>query len=256
MPGPGEYRPDSTEGITRIEDLPKPKIRCQTRNYRRRLCPQCGHSAYRDRKVRRTLHDLGNPLTGRPCDRIVIYSQHYCTRCRRYFCRSRPGGEPFSRARACQLSSRGIRIDYGNADARVVAKVEGSLVEGQAPDAYPQIELVSLGSAFEAAKEPSRQIDREGGADWEALGRGMGMRREAGLHGVRWDDSQSGRARAPSEPGCAELGSQSTLHLVKSVWSPLGCRSIPRLLSRLSAVGSIGLALKLVNDRSIHDPIE
>jgi hypothetical protein len=36
MPGPGEYRPDPTEGITRIEDLPNPKIRCQTRNYRRR----------------------------------------------------------------------------------------------------------------------------------------------------------------------------------------------------------------------------
>ncbi len=27
MPGPGEYRPDPSEGITRIEDLPKPKIR-------------------------------------------------------------------------------------------------------------------------------------------------------------------------------------------------------------------------------------
>ena len=44
MPGPGEYRPDPTEGITRIEDLPKPKIRCQSRNYRRRPCPRCGHS--------------------------------------------------------------------------------------------------------------------------------------------------------------------------------------------------------------------
>ena len=85
MPGPGEYRPDLTEGITRIEDLPKPKVRCQNRDYRRRPCPRCGHSAYRDRQFRRTLHDLGNPLTGRPCDRIVIYSQHYCTRCRKYF---------------------------------------------------------------------------------------------------------------------------------------------------------------------------
>ena len=85
MPGPGEYRPDPTEGITRIEDLPKPKIRCQSRNYRRRPCPRCGHSAYRDRQFRRTLHDLGNPLTGRPCDTIVIYSQHYCSRCRKYF---------------------------------------------------------------------------------------------------------------------------------------------------------------------------
>ena len=85
MPGPGEYRPDPSEGITRIEDLPKPKIRCQSRNYRRRPCPRCGQSAYRDRRVRRTLHDLGNPLTGRPRDLILIYSQHYCTRCRKYF---------------------------------------------------------------------------------------------------------------------------------------------------------------------------
>jgi hypothetical protein len=85
MPRPGEYRPDPTEGITRIEDLPKPKVRCQSRNYRRRPCPRCGHSAYRDRRFRRSLHDLGNPLTGRPCETVVIYSQHYCTRCRKYF---------------------------------------------------------------------------------------------------------------------------------------------------------------------------
>ena len=85
MPGPGEYRPDSSQGITRIEDLPKPKVRCQSRNYRRRPCPRCGQSAYRDRRVRRTLHDLGNPLTGRPRELIVIYSQHCCTRCRKYF---------------------------------------------------------------------------------------------------------------------------------------------------------------------------
>ncbi len=85
MPGPGEYRPDPSQGITRVEDLPKPKIRCQSRNYRRRPCPRCGPSAYRDRRVRRTLHDLGNPLTGRPRELIVIHSQHYCTRCRKYF---------------------------------------------------------------------------------------------------------------------------------------------------------------------------
>ena len=42
MPGPGEYRPDPTEGITRIEDLPQPKVRCLSRNYRRRPCPRCG----------------------------------------------------------------------------------------------------------------------------------------------------------------------------------------------------------------------
>ena len=38
MPGPGEYRPDPSEGITRIEDWPKPKVRCQSRDYRRQPC--------------------------------------------------------------------------------------------------------------------------------------------------------------------------------------------------------------------------
>src|SRR4051794_16042736 len=85
MPGPGEYRPDTTEGIDRVEDLPKAKVRCRSRNYRRRPCPRCGHSSYRDRLARRTLHDLGNPLTGRPSDILVISSQHYCTRCRKDF---------------------------------------------------------------------------------------------------------------------------------------------------------------------------
>jgi transposase-like protein len=85
MPGPGEYRPDPSEGIIRIEDLPKTKIRVQSRNSRRRPCPRCGHRAYRDGRGRRTLHDLGNPLTGRPCDLILIHSRPYCSRCRKYF---------------------------------------------------------------------------------------------------------------------------------------------------------------------------
>ena len=55
MPGPGEYRPDATEGITRIDDLPKPNVSLRSRNYRRRPCPRCGHSSYRDSRGRRTL---------------------------------------------------------------------------------------------------------------------------------------------------------------------------------------------------------
>jgi hypothetical protein len=85
MPGPGEYCPDPTVGINRTEDLPKTKVSVRSRNYRRRPCPHCGHSAYRDRIARRTLHDLGNTLTRRPRDVVVLYSQHYCTRCRKYF---------------------------------------------------------------------------------------------------------------------------------------------------------------------------
>ena len=48
MPGPSEYRSDPSEGIKRSEDLPKTKIRVQSRNYRRRPCPRCGHRSYRD----------------------------------------------------------------------------------------------------------------------------------------------------------------------------------------------------------------
>jgi len=85
VPGPGEYRPDATEGITHIEDLPKPDVRLRSRDYRRRPCPRCGHTSYRDSRGRRTLHDLGDPRTGRPRDLVVLHSRHYCSKCRRYF---------------------------------------------------------------------------------------------------------------------------------------------------------------------------
>ncbi len=48
MPGPGEYRPDPTEGITRVEDLPQPKTIGRRRNAKRHPCPRCGHRAYGD----------------------------------------------------------------------------------------------------------------------------------------------------------------------------------------------------------------
>jgi transposase-like protein len=85
VPGPGEYRPDATEGITRIDDLPRPNVGIRSRNYRRRPCPRCGHSSYRNGTARRTLHDLGDPLTGRPRDLVVLHSQHFCSKCRKYF---------------------------------------------------------------------------------------------------------------------------------------------------------------------------
>ena len=85
MPKPGQYIPDPTEGITRVEDLPKPKIIKRSRNYKRRPCPQCGRSAYRLRTVKRTLHDLGDTISGRPRDLLIRYSQHRCIRCNVYF---------------------------------------------------------------------------------------------------------------------------------------------------------------------------
>jgi hypothetical protein len=85
MVGPGEYICDVTEGITRVEDLPKPKLAQHSRNFKRRLCPDCQHSAYRLRICTRRLHDLGDPLAGRPRDLVITYSQHRCPKCNRYF---------------------------------------------------------------------------------------------------------------------------------------------------------------------------
>ena len=85
MCGPGEYRPDPSEGITSPADLPQPEIVLSRRNDIRQPCPRCGHSAYRDKQSHRTLHDLGNLDLWCPRDLIVTYSQHYCTKCRTYF---------------------------------------------------------------------------------------------------------------------------------------------------------------------------
>jgi hypothetical protein len=85
MPGPGEYWPDVTEGITRVQDLPEPKIITRSRDFRQRPCPHCGNNAYRDRRVKRVLHDLGDLVSGRPHDIHLTYSQHYCAKCKKYF---------------------------------------------------------------------------------------------------------------------------------------------------------------------------
>ena len=77
MSGPGEYIPDRTEGISRVEDLPKAKLVGRSRNYSRRPCPQCDRSCYRNRTVERTLHDLGDLVSERPRNIRLTYSQHY-----------------------------------------------------------------------------------------------------------------------------------------------------------------------------------
>jgi len=61
MPGPGEYVADRTEGITRIEDLPKAKRVPRSRNYARRPCPHCDRSCYRHRYFNVDTSDLAPP---------------------------------------------------------------------------------------------------------------------------------------------------------------------------------------------------
>jgi hypothetical protein len=85
MDRPGDYVPDATEGITRLEDLPPPHVEHRSRNCRRRKCPRCGRSAPRCNAGQRTLHDLGNVRTGRPINIVITYSKHRCPDCRRCF---------------------------------------------------------------------------------------------------------------------------------------------------------------------------
>ena len=82
---PGDYIPDRSEGITRVEDLPQPLVEHRTRSYRRRCCPGCGRGCYRDTLGRRVLHDLGCSRRDRPRDLHVVYSKHRCEACRVYF---------------------------------------------------------------------------------------------------------------------------------------------------------------------------
>ena len=85
MDGPGEYVPDVTEGITRVEDLPAPKIEERSRNIKRATCPRCGQASGRVAVSERTLHDLGDLRHGRPVNLHVTYSKHRCSRCQRCF---------------------------------------------------------------------------------------------------------------------------------------------------------------------------
>src|SRR5512144_1477243 len=65
-----------------------------------RLPPQA-LPAVRPELLPRPLHDLGKPMTGRPCELVLLYSQHYCTRCRKYFDADMtdlaPPGSPYTR---------------------------------------------------------------------------------------------------------------------------------------------------------------
>src|SRR3989442_13748404 len=85
MHGPGEYAPDATEGIPRVEELPQPRIERRSRNYQARRCPRCGSRAGRYAVASRTLHDLGDPRCGRPVDLVVTFSRHHCRNCDFFF---------------------------------------------------------------------------------------------------------------------------------------------------------------------------
>lgn len=81
MPGPGQYLPDSTIGITRPKDLPPAKIVLRSQNHKTRPCPRCGQSSVRHGLATRILHDLGDTVVGRPREIHLQYSRHRCRYC-------------------------------------------------------------------------------------------------------------------------------------------------------------------------------
>lgn len=85
MFGPGEYVPDSTEGLVDVKDLPAPQLGFYSRDHKQTPCPRCGHLASRHTSEQRTVHDLGDVCTGRPVDLLVTDSSHYCSTCRKHF---------------------------------------------------------------------------------------------------------------------------------------------------------------------------
>jgi len=82
---PGQYGPDRTEGISRVEDLPPPLVERRSRNYRRQSCPRCGRGCFRHSVGERTLHDVGSRRRERPRLLQVVYSKHDCKRCALHF---------------------------------------------------------------------------------------------------------------------------------------------------------------------------
>src|SRR5262245_19168911 len=85
MSGPGDYVPDVTEGVTRPEDLPTPRVQRRSRNYPARACPHCGRRPGRYARDTRLLHDVCDTRSGRPLDLLVTFSRHRCRRCGRCF---------------------------------------------------------------------------------------------------------------------------------------------------------------------------
>jgi hypothetical protein len=108
--GPGEYVPDPAEGVTRPEDLPEPLILERRRDARKCPCPTCGRQAYRDKRVVRRLHDLGDPVAGRPREIRLTVSQHCCSKCGKYFYADTSDLAPANAQYTWRVSALAVRL--------------------------------------------------------------------------------------------------------------------------------------------------
>ena len=67
------------------QEMPKTKIIRRSRNFKHRRCERCGKRCFRHHVFTRILHDVGDLVSGRPRDIHLVYSQHRCTACGRFF---------------------------------------------------------------------------------------------------------------------------------------------------------------------------
>ena len=134
MYGPGEYAADVPEGITHIEDLPKPRIERCSRNYLARACPRCGCRAGRYAVTTRTLHDLGDARVEQPIDLLITFSRHRCLGCGCCFacelcvmaCATLAGCEMCLKAHEEALRKQGLTEAQVHDSVRLAAVVAGA----------------------------------------------------------------------------------------------------------------------------------
>lgn len=85
MPGPGDYLPDSSEGIDNLDDLPQPIVKKRSKIQAKCPCPHCSYNCRKHRTAKRRLRHLGNRSKGRPVILELSYSVHCCPKCKIFF---------------------------------------------------------------------------------------------------------------------------------------------------------------------------
>ncbi len=110
MCGPGAYRPDPTEGLTAMADLPQPERVPYRRNDKRNVCPRCGHVAYRDKQSQWTRHDWGHLDLWCPRDLVLTSAQHDCPTGRTYCKADRSDLAPPGRQYTQRVRALAVRL--------------------------------------------------------------------------------------------------------------------------------------------------
>jgi hypothetical protein len=200
---PGDYTPDRTEGITRVEDLTQPLVEVRSRSYRRRSCPGCGRRCYRDTPGRRVLQDLGCLRRDRPRALQVVYSKHRGEGCGAYVSADlsdlAPPGSHYTQ-RVISVAVRGQAVAGMTAEASPLYPRPLAVVFGDSP---PQVcECHILKELTQAVRRVRARLRKRLAAQAPARPRGRppDSRRASGC---------TARPR-PSSDGCLPSSSMAT----------------------------------------------